>query len=585
LRSVITVLLVVLVGGGSSVPSIIRAFNEEPKLMTLIVFGGGAILIVLALVVIGITSFIYYKRFLWEITETNILIRSGLIFKKQVQISFLRVQSIDFNAGIVERILGIVRLKIETAGGASNRGVMIPALKLNEAEALRAEVFSRKRCMSQTTAPTVPTAPTAYSSASVTSGASLSAAAPAPISAASAVPASTIAAPAATYANTSASRADTFVNEIGEASAQARGVFANDYYEDAPIEYEYGLTAKELLMASLSGDHNFVTLAVIIGFFSQIPTIFSAFIPTDAIESAVTEYIFSRSVPVLIAFAVGVFFVILVLNIIGSALQYGGFKTRRRGGRIEVERGLLQRQYKGVAIPRVQSIQIKQGFIRRLMGYAELRLITIDSISNSEKNSAKSMDGPGLIIHPFIKMNNVENIIANLIPEYSGWLEPAAYRRLGRVALRRSLVRNFVLPALVVSVIFAAQFLFMPYSSTLLKPQLFALLLALLAIIYILMLAGAVLWYRHAGFGWSHDMLAIRQGFYGLVTVLIPRRKIQWANTRQNPLQRLSGVATVSATTAGGVSKTHTVLRDLPQEDADAMLVWLHPRGASKKGA
>ncbi|MDR0350117.1 MAG: PH domain-containing protein, partial [Coriobacteriales bacterium] len=114
----------------------------------LIILGAVGLLLLLVALTSGI-SYLYYRRFFWEITESDLHIYAGIIFKKQIHVPFQRVQSIDFHAGLIDRALGLVKLKVETAGGAANKGVVIPALKLAQAEALRVEVFARKRSLAQ----------------------------------------------------------------------------------------------------------------------------------------------------------------------------------------------------------------------------------------------------------------------------------------------------------------------------------------------------------------------------------------------------------------------------------------------------
>ncbi|MFR4804118.1 MAG: PH domain-containing protein [Eggerthellaceae bacterium] len=60
-------------------------------------------------------------------------------------------------------------------------------------------------------------------------------------------------------------------------------------------------------------------------------------------------------------------------SVVGTIVQYGGFKVRRRESRIEVEHGLLQRTFHGVDIDRVQTVIVKQSFVRRLIGCASFR--------------------------------------------------------------------------------------------------------------------------------------------------------------------------------------------------------------------
>jgi uncharacterized membrane protein YdbT with pleckstrin-like domain len=99
----------------------------------------------------------------------------------------------------------------------------------------------------------------------------------------------------------------------------------------------------------------------------------------------------------------------------------------------------------------------------------------------------------------------------------------------------------------------------------------------LVALLIALHSLGSVLWYRHGAYAYDPGMLIIRQGGYSQVTTIIPRRKLQWAFTRQNPFQRLAGVATICAYTAAGTGGTATMLRDLRASEAAAYLDWVRP--------
>jgi putative membrane protein len=555
--------------------------------------GVAIVFILIPIVLTVVISYVYYIRFLWEITESDVHIYSGIIFKKQVHIPFQRVQSIDFNAGIIERVLGLVKLKIETAGGAANKGVLIPALKLGEAEALRAEVFARKRILSQAQGRS------AVAQAGVAQGVAM----PAGTAPGVAMPGAAaqgaqgeaiprfdpqtgkpLAVPAP-MPGAMPGAADNFVREIGDESAKLRGIFADDYQENAPIEYEYGLTARELILTALSNDQLLVLFAVLIGVISQIMGLIGSFIDwvdVDAIVDAAVNQMLNKSVlPTVIGVAAFIFVLVLIMGVVGTAISYGGFKARRRGGRIEVERGLLSRQYRGVAATRVQAVEIQQGFIRRLMGYAELKLLTIDSVdaSNNQRN-AQAMQAGGLVIHPFVKLKRVDDILEGLIPEFDRRPAQAEFKRLPGVSLRRAIIRQALLPSLIYALLAAAVTLVLQFaevSEVVLGPLLIA-LWSLVAVLVVLHLIGSILWYRHAAYAYNPAMLTIRKGSYGMVTTVIPRKKIQWAAVRQNPFQRLSRVASISATTAAGVGGTATDLRDVAVDEADLFMDWIRPR-------
>jgi putative membrane protein len=635
--SALSVLLSLLVISLSSLGAIISGLSEASS--SAAAFGGLGLLFVLAplvlvtvVVVVIVVAIVYYKRFLWEMTETDIHVYSGIIFKKQVHIPFARVQSIDFSAQLLERIIGIVKLKIETAGGASNKAVIIPALKLAEAEAFRAEVFARKGRAAQMqeaqmrqkmeamrTAKAAEGAPMGVAAAVGAGAANAAGATAAAVGASVAAtpvlvpaadgamprfdpqtglplpPAATAAAAAATAAAAAASypvpgAVDDLVNAIGDTAGGLRGVFADNYSENAPIEHEHRLTAGQLMLSAISGDHHLVTLLVFVGLISQVGEFLNLLGLEETMDTA-AQYVLDAALPIAMVSLAGFWLLMLALMILSSALQYGGFKALRRGGRIEVERGLITRQYRGVAISRVQSVQINQGFIRRLLGYAELKLLTIDSVSAAEANNQQAMQASGLVIHPFIKTKQIDGLLSSILPEFNGRPAQAEFRSLPKVALRRVINRHVVFFAVCYAIGAAALLVFWNWLAAELSEPTITSMLAWLTVcvgaLFVLFLIGrsvaAVLWYRQAAYAYNASMITIRSGFFSLTTTIIPRQKIQWARIRQNPFQRFSKVASIHAVTAAGVGGTTTKLRDLAAEDASAYLDWVRPRGPASR--
>ena len=115
------------------------------------------------------------------------------------------------------------------------------------------------------------------------------------------------------------------------------------------------------------------------------------------------------------------------------------------GSRIEVERGLLARDFSGIDIARVQSIEVRQSFIRRIIGYCELSLGRIDAAGeqNSGNNNSKA-NTKGLVIHPFVKLDRVDEIIDGLMPEYADRPHREECTSLPKPALRRALLRRCI---------------------------------------------------------------------------------------------------------------------------------------------
>ena len=279
--------------------------------------------------------------------------------------------------------------------------------------------------------------------------------------------------------------------------------------------------------------------------------------------------------------------VMWLLSIVGSAISFGGFRACRRDNRIEVERGLLQHQFQGVSVDRVQSVIVKQSFIRRLLGYCELSLGKIDAAAESSDEQQKSLS-QGLVVHPFVKMSRVPEILAGLVPEFAG--VPVESTPVAPVALRRALIRRGIIQGtgLWLAVIIAIGQL---CSNAFIVPDgdgVIALFYintgafigyALCLVLFVLDLVGAVLWFRGSGFAYNEHFMQVSNGGFARETVSFPRKKIQFGYTKTNPFQRRARTATVSARTAAGVGGTTIRLIDVCEEDARSWLDWLKPRG------
>jgi putative membrane protein len=592
LRVLPGVLFALIFSAGGLVLNVVNGLAEgNPQSYLILVLCGVGLSAIIGLTLLG--SLIYYLRFSWEIGLAEISVYSGLVFRKQVHIPFARVQSIDYRAGLIERIAGIVSLKIETAGGASNTGVTIPALRLAEAEALRAEVFRRKQTAAAAPATRAAAAPAtrAPAAAPAAPGAAASPAAAtagtAALGATSPAPAPAVAAPATTALGAAASpaaatAADRFVEDIGQSLSDIHGLLAGSYVEQAPVEYQYGLTARELMLTSLSSDYNVVILFVIIGALAQVFELIRSITQDLHIWQRFWEILQQLPASVILVVVVVLVALTFVASTVATMVSYGGFKVRRRGGRIELEHGLLTRQYRGVAIGRIQSLEVSQGFIRRCIGYAQIRLRTIDTAQATDgQAAARDNNAAGLLIHPFIKMKKVDALLAQLLPEYAVRLEGVSLKPLPRKARHRALGRFVLLPCLVTltALLPVQTLLIAPLAPADIALPLSASLWTLFAAEFAFATGAALLWYRHAAYNYQGAQLVIKKGGYGVVTSFIFRQKIQWAEIRQNPLQRLSGVASIVARTAAGVGGTTTLLRDVSLADAQTYLDWVRPRG------
>lgn len=608
LRTLVIVGLVLVVGNFSTIAGVVAdgGLGGFPAGLALALVAGGTLALILVVFgIVAATRIVGYKHLYFTVGPYEFTLYSGIFNKKQAHVPYQRVQSVDQRATLLQRIFGVCTVSIDTAGGAANSAVVVPYLTKQQAEWLRTELYERKASLARLDAFHAAEAAAKAEGRpfpSAAAGASDVPAAPGtPASVAAPAPGVPVVAPATASGN---------VLDIGAAAwDEVGGVFAGDAVDTGRVTFEYGLTNKELFLTGLSGTTSagIILVGLIVGVLQIVGTAFDLFgnAANTVVEGAVS-YVASEATGYVAGIvAVAVIVVVLVLwllSAVGTCISYGGFKARRRAGRIEVEYGLLQHTFQGIDVGRVQSVVIKQSFIRRLFGYCELSLGKIDAVQGEEAQKQQStLAQQGVIVHPFVKMSRVPEILAGLIPEFADL--PTESKPVAKVALRRALVRRciiqgggFWLALLVAAGIIlinglvgaadAGTLVFDDYDDAVMLGLAYTYgrgvlvaLIALAAVLLVIDAVGAVLWARESSFAYNRRFMQVSNGGLSRTTVSFPRQKIQFACARSNPLQRRAGTRTLLATTAAGTGGTTTSLIDVGVEDAAAWLDWMKPGG------
>ena len=528
----------------------------------------GIAVIVGLIVIVGLTALIQtlsYKHLYYEIGSDEFNLYSGIFNKKRVHVPYQRIQSVNQKATLVQRLAGVCTVNIDTAGGSANKAVVIPYLQNSEAERLRTELFARKQAIlsGQVYQDAIPGQPGSQAGYAYPAGH-----------------------PAA----------GNVLDMPAEILTDVRGVFGGAAVDTGRVSYEYGMSNKELVLTGLSNNTGFalIILAAIGSVAGLAEQILSTAIGRMLVDNGidfVTRSFAGNTIWAITGIVVAVFLVVWVFSIIGACISYGGFKARRRDSRIEVEHGLLQHRFHGVDIDRVQSVIVKQSFIRRLLGYCELSLGKIDAAAeNSSEDQQKSLAPQGLVIHPFVKMDRVPEILAGLVPEFAD--VPTESRPVAKPALRRAIIRRGILQGsgfwLAVVVAMGQIVVNAVVSPT--NPDAVSLLFfvntgaivlyVLCVLLLVLDVIGAVLWYRGSGFAYNRRFMQISNGGFSRESVSFPRKKIQYGFTKTNPFQRNARVATINARTAAGIGGTTLRLIDVTEQDAETWLDWVKPGGS-----
>jgi len=496
----------------------------------------GVIAIASAIVALSVvSSVITWRTRTWELTDAGIMLRSGLVTSKQLQVPYEHIHTVNMSSNLVERVLGLMTLDLDT-GAASSEGeaTRIRGLQAGMAEALREELFRRKAAMLADQGLDARAA--ADASAEADDGASPTAPAPSPD---------------ACYTLTTAQLVFAALTEA-RVVAQA-AAFLILIVQGINLLQESALVN----LSDVAGDIAVLPVALLVG-----------------------------AVALLLALALVVGFAIsFVMSLIGFA----GYRAERAGGRISVERGLLSRTSHTVALERIQSISIRQGIIRQLIGYAEVRASVVGAIGSSDETSTAD----GVVLHPFIRLTEVDAFLASIAPDFSvvktgrvcfdsssEELEEIGLVRLPRAAARRLAFRTAMKSlALAVALagagVFLAHVLLAGESWSMVRLTIGALLVVMGVAVVARMILSAVLRYRDSRIGHDRTRLVMVVGGVKRRTEIVLRARLQHATASASPFQRMVQVATFMTRTA---ATGDLVLRDVSAADADALLAWIRPR-------
>lgn len=340
-----------------------------------------------------------WKRLVYVLEDNKIVIRRGVFFREELSIYTGRIHSMNMEQPLVQRLLGLTQVKIDTPG-KSDDGGKLPAVSRAEAERLQRWLRERTaagaarsdQTQTQNVNDVVPAEQISEAEEHVSSD--------------------------RTSMRSLNQRLQT-VTDSKEEKDDARsreGYYANepsttpqtaDIPETSSVPEErtvlLQLSAGRLMLAALTSLNISLALAFAAGVFS---------LADDILPDKLYAKLFQEAGHILAGGWITVIALALILAWLLSAvlytIKYAGFTVERVGKQIAVTCGLLERKQMFFSPQRVQAVSVKEGLLRQPFGYSEVKLHVLTS--ESEKN---------LMLHPMIPMKDVEGLLARIVPQYS----------------------------------------------------------------------------------------------------------------------------------------------------------------------
>jgi putative membrane protein len=224
-----------------------------------------------------------------------------------------------------------------------------------------------------------------------------------------------------------------------------------------------------------------------------------------------------------------VFVIGVIFSTAGAIIRFYGFTFSRSGEDLHRRYGLFTRRSSSLPRRRIQVLKIEETLLRRLCSLATLRADT----SGGQRDREDDNTGRDVLL-PIARRSEVDGLIGNLFPDFGE--DQAEWRRVSRLAIRRSVVKGAIVCALSAAILFAAG-----RRAVALWP------LALLPLVYLVSRAS----YRRLGYAMGERYFRTRRGWLGRSTHIVPINKVQAVEIHQSPFDRRLGLATLSVDTAG----------------------------------
>ena len=88
-----------------------------------------------------IRAFLIYENFQFKVQDNHFILKQGILNKTNTSISFDRIQNINFKQNIIQQLISVHEVNIETAG-SNKTEISIKALSFQKAKALKSELSS-----------------------------------------------------------------------------------------------------------------------------------------------------------------------------------------------------------------------------------------------------------------------------------------------------------------------------------------------------------------------------------------------------------------------------------------------------------
>ncbi|UCZ54843.1 PH domain-containing protein [Bacillus shivajii] len=299
---------------------------------------------------------IRWWTFRYQLFENEIKIKHGLIFRKNRYIRKEKIQSIDINAKLLQRIFGLVEVRIETAGGGDEPEFKITALKKHEAAMIKEQLLR------------VVESPKELNDDEMTG----------PLD------------------------EKEEAEEVHEEQTQEQ---VQEKEHEEIRQYKWMLSNPRLVIAAMTSSGVGIAATFVAAIMSQV----QQFIPNRLYEQVI-GFVIHHSILFIGSWVVFILFIAWVITVIRTLLKYGMFSVTKRGSEIHISRGVVEKRQLTLSDHKITAVRIVQNLLRQPFGFVA---VYVESAGGGSKEEDLST-----ILIPMCKRNEVEGLLQELLPDY-----------------------------------------------------------------------------------------------------------------------------------------------------------------------
>lgn len=246
----------------------------------------------------------------------------------------------------------------------------------------------------------------------------------------------------------------------------------------------------------------------------------------------------------------GLICVAVAFGIVSTFVKYGKFEISSDHERIYIKKGVLDESAFSIRKEKVQAVEITQSIIKRMLGLAEVKLISAGSTGDEELETNT--------LYPFLSIERAYGMVEEILPAYK---VERSMRSLSKQAFKIRMLRPSFFWILTTLAIYYF------------KPSLWYISLILLVLIYTLRIMD----YKNSRYLLNDEFIQLKSGSLETSLFITKRSKVIQIEVERSKLQKFFGLATIE-TINRSKPVHHTKLQDVSVEYADEFYTWYMDR-------